>query len=60
MSEAQKLKNDYDAALAALQASCPHTTCELMDYEWAPGHFSPVKVNVCVNCWKIIPQETMT
>lgn len=54
---AKELKDKYDHDLEELQNTCRHIDTKLMDYSWAPGHIAPFKVNVCKQCWKIIPTK---
>ena len=57
MSEAKKLKEEYDKAVIELQNRCKHETTKWMWNEWAPGHICG-KVKVCLNCWKQLLEES--
>ena len=55
MSEAKKLREEFETKLKTLQDDCPHTQSEWMDYMWAPGHFGG-KVQVCLRCEKTLEE----
>ena len=50
---AKILRDAFEEDLKSLQNICPHTNAQVMDYMWAPGHFSGT-VLVCDVCEKIL------
>jgi hypothetical protein len=49
---ATRLRTEYEAALAELQANCKHELGEPMEYYWAPAH-SAGKRRWCIHCNKM-------
>ena len=58
MSVAEKLREEYEKKLKALQETCPHPKTEWMRQMWAPGHMSPGEVLVCLRCEKILDRQS--
>lgn len=50
---AKQLREDFEKDLKWLQDNCKHVETEILDYAWAPGHFSGL-VCSCKNCEKIL------
>lgn len=55
MKTASELREKFNSDLIELQNNCKHENCELLDYEFAPGHFSGMKINICKICEKVVP-----
>lgn len=54
---AKKLRAEFDTAIQAMQAACPHAELsEPMPYMWAPGHYG-APVRACEVCDKLFPAE---
>lgn len=52
---AKELRQKFETDLNQLQDNCKHEKIsDWMDYEWAPGHSSPIKVRTCAICEKIM------
>lgn len=60
MSQAQELKDKYEADLAALQEICKHENTTWAAECWAPAHFSGWEVRVCENCWKTLERNEIS
>ena len=55
MNKAEALRRQYEADLACLQETCPHTELsEFMGEWWAPGHSTGRSVQVCKECDKVV------
>lgn len=52
MSEASKLKAEYERQLEELQKRCLHEVTNWRIEAWAPAHYTGSEVEVCDNCWK--------
>jgi hypothetical protein len=59
VSEAQALKEQYEANLQALQARCEHKSTQWAMESWAIAHYTGFEVEVCDNCWKHLNKRAM-
>ena len=54
MSQYNKLKNEFDAKVLALQGRCRHKESKWVLEWWAIGHSTGFEVRMCQNCGKIL------
>lgn len=55
---AQELRDKFEFELSQLQLACPHEKTEVIEYSYAPGHFTGSMVEVCKNCEKVLRKVT--
>jgi hypothetical protein len=60
MSEAQRLKDSYDKAIAELQERCEHVVTHWALEAFAPVHYTGWEVEFCDNCWKQLQKRQGT
>ena len=59
MSQAQALKDKYEADLVALQAKCSHERTVWSREAWAPAHYTGFEIERCRNCWKAVSKRSV-
>lgn len=57
MKKIDKLRQRHKKEIEELQSKCKHKKSLWMDEHWAPGHSTGRKVNVCLECDKIIASK---